>query len=81
MPLLLGIATRPVSLLLCACVLAEAAVHWAWWGGGFPSWHVRQSTREHFFVNCAVAGGLVLLQNVDGGGLTLDALLAGGKRD
>lgn len=75
LPLALGLYTTPVSLLLAASLMGEAVAHWQWWGAEMPTWHYRQSIREHFFVNTAVAGGLVLMQSFGGGVLSVDALL------
>lgn len=75
LPLALGLWTSPVSLLLCCALLGEALMHWQFWQHDMPSWTYRQNIRERFFVNSAVAGGLVLLQSFGGGVLTVDRLL------
>lgn len=76
-PLALGLFTTAVTRLLCAVLLIEAITQWAWWGGGWPSWHYRQHIRDHFFLNTSVAGGLLLMQSMRlGGGLfAVDSLL------
>jgi uncharacterized membrane protein YphA (DoxX/SURF4 family) len=75
LPLALGLWTSPVSLMLAVSLLGEAVMHWQWWGFEMPTWHFRQTIREGFFVNAAVAGGLVLMQSFGGGVLSLDDLL------
>jgi uncharacterized membrane protein YphA (DoxX/SURF4 family) len=74
LPLALGLWTSPLSLLLAVALVGEAALHWQWWGH-MPSWHYRQNIRDGFFVNVAVAGGLVLMQSFGSGVLSVDELL------
>lgn len=76
LPLALGLRTRRVATLLAATLLLEALLKWGWWGGGWPSWHMRQHYREHWFVNIAASGALLLLQCFGAGELAVDRLLA-----
>ena len=78
-PLALGFGTHAVVRALVSALLGEALFAWRWWCSGMPSWHYAAHMREHFFVNAAVAGGLLLLQATGPGCYAVDALLA--KRD
>jgi uncharacterized membrane protein YphA (DoxX/SURF4 family) len=75
LPLALGLWTTPVSFLLSCALLGEAVTHWQWWGSDMPTWHYRQTIRDQFFANAAVAGGLALMQSFGGGVLSVDELL------
>jgi len=77
LPVVLGLATRPVALALAGALMAEGVTCWHWWWpppGGWPSWSYAQHVREHFFVNAAVAGGLLLLQSFGPGMISVDHL-------
>ncbi len=82
-PLALGFKTGITSLLLASLLVAEACTQYAWFlpsaalSAPWPSWHYRAHIRSHFFLNTAVAGGVLLLQSSGAGMLTLDAALAG----
>lgn len=75
LPFVLGIKTEAVSRLLAGVLMAESLVAWPFWQWYWPSWHYAQHVRDHFFTNTAIAGGLLLLQSLGAGALTLDAAL------
>ena len=72
-PFVLGFRTRIVSRLLVATLLLEAISVWQFWA--VDSLSLRLHAREHFAVNVAVAGGLLLIQEVGGGRYTIDELM------
>ncbi|CAK0860663.1 unnamed protein product [Prorocentrum cordatum] len=72
-PLVVGWQTRHASRLLAVTLLLEAVSVWQfWWVGPLEP---RLHSREHFVVNVAVAGGLLLLHNTGGGRFTVEELL------
>ena len=73
LPFVLGLRTKLVARLLGATLLLEAATVWQFWAA--PSLQARLHAREHFTVNVAVAGGLLLIQQVGGGRYTVDELI------
>ena len=70
---MLGFHTRTVSRLLVATLLLEAVSVWQFWT--VDSLSARLHAREHFAVNVAVAGGLLLIQEVGGGRYTVDEFM------
>ena len=73
LPFVLGFRTKDVARLLAATLCLEAASVWQfWWVAPLEA---RLHLREHFAVNVAVAGGLLLLQDLGGGRYTVDAWL------
>ena len=73
LPFVLGFRTKDVARLLAATLCLEAASVWQfWWVAPLEA---RLHMREHFAVNVAVAGGLLLLQDLGGGRYTVDAWL------
>jgi uncharacterized membrane protein YphA (DoxX/SURF4 family) len=70
-----GLFVTPVTRLLCLVLLLEAAAVWRWWSGPAPNWAYRAHMREHFFLNIAMSGGLLLLQSFGPGMFSADALL------
>jgi uncharacterized membrane protein YphA (DoxX/SURF4 family) len=72
-PFVLGLRTKLVSRLLVATLLLEAASVWQFWT--VHSLQQRLHAREHCAVNVAVAGGLLLIQEVGGGRYTMDELM------
>ena len=56
-----------------ATLLLEAVSVWQFWR--VESLGERLHAREHFAVNVAVAGGLLLIQEVGGGRFTVDELM------
>ncbi|KAG2494046.1 hypothetical protein HYH03_007692 [Edaphochlamys debaryana] len=77
LPLVLGWQTSLVCRLLAGVLLLEAVTCWPFWAWFWPSWHAAAHARQHFFVDGAVAGGLVLLQALGPGSYTVDRLLSG----
>ena len=73
-PFVLGYNTRAVSRLLAATLVLEALTVWQWWWVADRREQLHE--REHCAVSIAVAGGLLLLQEVGGGRYTIDELLA-----
>ena len=64
---------KDVARLLAATLCLEAASVWQfWWVAPLEA---RLHLREHFAVNVAVAGGLLLLQDLGGGRYTVDEWL------
>jgi len=59
--------------LLAATLLLEAVSCWQFWW--IRELGLRLHNREHFAVNTAVAGGLLLLQSTGGGRYTVEELL------
>jgi uncharacterized membrane protein YphA (DoxX/SURF4 family) len=76
LPLAIGLFVTPVSRLLCLSMFLEAFSAWQWWGSGFPSWHYQAHVREHFFLNMATSGGLLLMQSFGPGMFSVDQALA-----
>ena len=75
-PFVFGLWTTGCARALAATLAVEALTLWQFWRvGPLPP---RLHAREHFAVNVAVAGGLLLVQEVGGGKLSVDSLL---KRD
>ena len=72
-PFVLGFRTTLVARLLVASLVLESLSCWSWFL--VPDLEQRLHAREHFTVNIAVAGGLLLIQEVGGGKYTVDALL------
>jgi len=72
-PLVIGWKTRRASCLLAATLLLEAVSCWQFWW--IRELGLRLHNREHFAVNTAVAGGLLLLQSTGGGRYTVEELL------
>lgn len=75
-PFVLGLRTVACARALAVTLAIEATTCWQFWRFGPLS--PRLHAREHFAVNVAVSGGLLLVQQVGGGHLSVDALL---KRD
>jgi len=72
--LMIGLGTRFSSRLLALILISEALTYWRWWDtqlGEFYAVHAR----DHFTVNVAVGGGLLLLQGLGGGKYSVDELL------
>ncbi len=63
----------PILGFFAGTLALEAVTVWHWWA--FPSFTHRLHAREHFSVNVAVAGGLLLLHELGGGRYTVEALL------
>ena len=72
-PFVLGFCQRAVTKLLVGTLALEALTVWYFWA--FDQFPQRLHAREHFTVNVAVAGGLLLLHELGGGRYTVDALL------
>jgi len=72
-PLVLGWRTKQASRLLAFTLALEAVSVWQFWS--VPNLEIQLHSREHFAVNTAVAGGLLLLQNVGGGRFTVEELM------
>lgn len=70
-----GLQTSLTCRALALVLLLEAVTCWPFWMWYWPSWHAAAHARLHFFLNAAVAGGLVLLQCLGAGEFTIDALL------
>lgn len=75
-PFVLGLRTIATARALTATLAMEAITCWQFWR--IESLQTRLHAREHFTVNVAVAGGLLLISQVGGGKLSVDSLL---KRD
>ena len=58
---------------LTATLALEALTCWQFWW--YDDIRTRLHVREHFVVNVAVAGGLLLVQSVGGGKYAIDTLL------
>lgn len=77
LPFLIGFKTRHVAVMLAVSLILESLVYWQFWtapAAGLPFWY-NIHARDHFTVNLAVAGGLLLLQRFGAGKYTVDALL------
>lgn len=72
-PVVIGWQTKHASCLLAAILALEAISVWQFWW--ISDLGVRLHCREHFAVNTAVAGGLLLLQSIGGGRYTVEELL------
>ena len=72
-PFVLGLRTKMVARLLAATLLLEALTVWQFWWA--PSLGAQLHARQHFAVNVAVAGGLLLIQEVGGGKYTVDEFM------
>ena len=76
LPLALGLATERVAAALAALVLAEALLVWRWWAPDVLADTPRLArVSEHFTVNLAVGGSLLLLAMLGSGRFTVDQLL------
>ena len=80
LPLVAGWQTRRVAVALAALCALEALVQWPWWlyycGDPYhlgPYYAI--SAREHFVVNLALAGGMLLLRGFGAGRFSVDAML------
>jgi uncharacterized membrane protein YphA (DoxX/SURF4 family) len=72
-PLVLGLRTAASARLLTIALAVEALTCWQfWWIRPLAQ---RMHAREHFTVNVAVAGGLLLVQELGGGKYAVDELL------
>ena len=72
-PFCLGFRTRFFSQALAVTLAVEALTCWQFWAQREPP--IRLHAREHFTVNVALAGGLLLVQEVGGGKYAFDELL------
>jgi uncharacterized membrane protein YphA (DoxX/SURF4 family) len=72
-PFVFGWRTVDAARALTATLVVEAITIWPWFF--VPSLQQRLHAREHFTVNMAVAGGLLLVQSVGGGRYAVDELL------
>ena len=75
-PFVLGLRTAACARALAVTLAVEALSIWQFWRVG--PLDQRLHSREHAAVNVAVAGGLLLVQRVGGGALSVDGIL---KRD
>ena len=75
-PFVLGLHTTASARALTATLFTESMTCWQFWR--VDALEARLHAREHFTVNVAVAGGLLLVSQVGGGKLSVDSLL---KRD
>jgi alanyl-tRNA synthetase len=77
MPFTIGLFTKTVAPLLSMVCFAEAVVQWQFWSSSAYRLGIGYTihAREHFFVNVAVAGGLLLLQSYGAGKYSADAYL------
>ena len=73
LPFVLGFRTRLVCQLLISALALEALTVWQFWA--VDDLEMRLHAREHFAVNVAMAGALLLIQEVGGGKFTVDELL------
>ena len=76
LPFVFGYRTVVSARALAATLVIEASTCWHFWA--WEQLEMRLHCREHFTVNVAVAGGLLLVQEVGGGRYAVDAIL---KRD
>jgi uncharacterized membrane protein YphA (DoxX/SURF4 family) len=76
LPLALGLGTSRVAGALAVLVLAEALLMWQWWQVSVLQDGQRLlRVSEHFTVNLAVSGSLMLLPALGSGRFTMDQLL------
>ncbi len=73
-PFALGWNTTGSARALACVLVAEAVTCWQFWRVAEPL-NLRLHYREHFTVNVAVAGGLLLVGQVGGGRYAVDELL------
>ena len=77
LPLALGVETSRVATALALLSAIEAALVWQWWQPQVLADPLRLSRCvEHFTVNLAISGGLLLLPLRGSGHFTLDRLMA-----
>ena len=76
LPFVFGYRTILTARLLTATLFVEALTCWHFWA--WQQLEMRIHCREHFTVNVAIAGGLLLVQEMGGGKYAVDAIL---KRD
>jgi len=75
-PLALGVRTKLVTGALAVLMLAEALVVWQWWRMEVLSdFNHFLRVSQHFTINLAVGGGLLLLMVVGSGRFTVDELV------
>ena len=76
LPLALGLAAERVAAALAILVLLEALLVWRWWAPDVLADAPRLArVSEHFTVNLAVGGSLLLLATLGSGRFTVDQLL------
>lgn len=68
----LGYRTATSSYLLALVIFSEAFIQWSFWNSLLSSAYIRHAV-EHFVVNIAVSGGLILLASFGGGQYSVDA--------
>ena len=77
LPLLFGLKTTLVSLLLSVSLALESLIYWRYWS--LPALKLGPAyaihARDHFFTNFGVAGGLFMLQYIGPGKYSVDELL------
>lgn len=77
LPLLFGLKTTLVSLLLSISLALESVIYWRYWSPSAlnlgPAYSIH--ARDHFFTNFGVAGGLFMLQYIGPGKYSVDELL------
>lgn len=80
LPLVMGWQTRRAAAGLATLCALEALVQWPWWlyycGDPYhlgPYYAI--SAREHFVVNLALGGGMLLLRDFGAGRFSVDAML------
>ena len=74
-PFTLGLRTTATARALAATLAVEALTCWPFWAFREQGLEQRLHAREHFCVNVAIAGGLLLVQQVGGGRYAVDELL------
>ena len=78
-PFCLGLRTNAAARALAATLLLEALTCWPFWAMGdstASTLELRLHAREHFTVNVAISGGLLLVaEELGGGKYAVDALL------
>ena len=74
LPLALGVATHRVSFALAFLAVVEAFAIWQWWLALHDPMHLARVS-EHFTVNLAIGGCLLLLPLRGSGRYTLDELM------
>ena len=76
LPLALGLRTSRVAGTLAVLAVAEALLMWQWWRPAVIADGQRLlRVSEHFTVNLAVSGSLMLLSALGSGRFTVDQLL------